>query len=258
MQTEILSSSLAELVARRVGENDWSEETFLASTQRSLEKGSFRLVIAVNGINDELKGILEYLNGVSGVHLEALELRQFKDANNNEILVPEMYGQSVHKDKGHTDLQNLQYEFWKGFADFSEEKGTSLAIPSPQYAGWVAIAVGRANTHITLTVRAAKRPMGCQLTVVGNPQSIEGFKQLHDQRTQIESELGFAIEWHAPTKKGGEGKIAIFRAADLDSRNAWPEYFAWLKERAEKFYMVFSPRVKALNLDAIADDSEIS
>ncbi|MFZ0900919.1 MAG: hypothetical protein WA239_19040 [Candidatus Sulfotelmatobacter sp.] len=42
-------------------------------------------------INEELKGIVEYLGTRGGVRLEALELQQFT-FENHEVLVPEMYG----------------------------------------------------------------------------------------------------------------------------------------------------------------------
>jgi len=83
--------SLTELVRQRIPDDDWSEENFHASVQQALEKGDFRLVIAVNGITESLKKILEYLNTRGSVRIEALELQQFTHGD-NEVLVPEIYG----------------------------------------------------------------------------------------------------------------------------------------------------------------------
>jgi hypothetical protein len=91
--------SLTELVRQRVDANTWSEESFHNAIKRALEKGEFRLVIAINGMTEELKGILEYLNARGGVRLEALELRQYTDGKNNEVLVPEMYGQLLRSNR---------------------------------------------------------------------------------------------------------------------------------------------------------------
>jgi hypothetical protein len=82
----------SEAVRNRVSAVDWSEEQFRVGIKNSLERGSFRLVIAVNGITEELKGILEYLRDRGGVSIEALELKQFTYGM-HEILVPQMYGQ---------------------------------------------------------------------------------------------------------------------------------------------------------------------
>jgi hypothetical protein len=79
---------------RQSATTDWSEDSFRSGVERALDRGSFRLVIAINGLTSELKRILEYVNGRGGVHLEALELRQFSDGS-SEVLVPEIYGLDI-------------------------------------------------------------------------------------------------------------------------------------------------------------------
>jgi|SRR3984893_8800610 len=86
------------VVRERISGIDWSEEQFRAGIRSSLNAGNFRLVIAVNGITQELKGILEYLRDRGGVSIEALELRQFAYGA-YEVLVPEMYGQASALDR---------------------------------------------------------------------------------------------------------------------------------------------------------------
>jgi hypothetical protein len=82
----------ARAIKERISTVEWSEEQFRYGIRTSLETGNFRLVIAVNGITQELKEILEYLRARGGVSIEALELRQFTYGT-YEVLVPEMYGQ---------------------------------------------------------------------------------------------------------------------------------------------------------------------
>jgi hypothetical protein len=85
--------SLIEMARQHVSEDEWSEEGFVAGIERGLELGDFRLVIAINGMNDELKGIIDYLKARGGVRLEALELQRFTDETSGvEALVPEVYG----------------------------------------------------------------------------------------------------------------------------------------------------------------------
>jgi hypothetical protein len=82
------------LVRERISAEDWSEAQFRTGIRNSLGRGIFRLVIAVNGITEELKGILEYLRDRGGVSIEALELKQFTFGA-HEILVPQMFGQAA-------------------------------------------------------------------------------------------------------------------------------------------------------------------
>ncbi len=39
------------------------------------------------------------------------------------------------------------------------------------------------------------------------------------------------------------------RPANLNDRDKWPEYIAWLTDKVGKFTKAFGPRVKKLNLD---------
>src|SRR5262249_49641265 len=63
--------------------------------------GSFRLVIAVDEITEELKLIVNYLNRQTdpNFHFLALELRRAEDEG-VEVLTPETYGEEIVDDKG--------------------------------------------------------------------------------------------------------------------------------------------------------------
>jgi hypothetical protein len=58
-----------------------------------------------------------------------------------------------------------------------------------------------------------------------------------------------------PTEEGKFGKIAQFRNVDLENHDVWPGLTLWLKERAEAFHRVFSPRVEALKLQIVVDSA---
>ena len=73
----------------------WSEEVFRDGISSSLEKGDFRLIIAVDSLSDELRRIIEFLNsrGEFAPRIYALELRQFATSQ-LQMLVPELFGPS--------------------------------------------------------------------------------------------------------------------------------------------------------------------
>jgi len=79
---------------------DWDEEAFREAVAANLAAGRFHLVIAVDEITDELKGIVRYLNAQTGsnVQIAALELRYSADGD-VEILVPAVYGQEAADQK---------------------------------------------------------------------------------------------------------------------------------------------------------------
>lgn len=70
-------------------------EDFKYNLAESLEKGDFRLIIAVDTLNDELKRIIEFLNsrGEDSPHIYALEMRQFESLELDvQMIVPEVFG----------------------------------------------------------------------------------------------------------------------------------------------------------------------
>ncbi|MEN6642141.1 MAG: hypothetical protein ABFE08_06810 [Armatimonadia bacterium] len=93
-----LGQSLAEAVAKAAPGPAWDEETFRQNVNSALLEGAFNLVIAVDGINEELARIIEYVNsrGRAGFALSALEMRLFS-TDQVEILVPHLYGVDVQQ-----------------------------------------------------------------------------------------------------------------------------------------------------------------
>ena len=152
---------------------------------------------------------------------------------------------SVERAAG-TAAPGLEGEFWTQFQQFCNDSGTFLRkgrVPSKAGYGY-RILTGIAVAKIKL--RVVKR-LKCQLRI-GGRQVYNYFQKLDPQKSQIESELGSGqgeIKWNH--KEGRFVKIDQYgKDTDLNSRNDWPEYFTWLKERAESFHRVLVPRLKAL------------
>lgn len=74
-----------------------SEEEFRSNVTSTLKKGDFRLIIAVDALNDELRRIIQFLNSRSewSPQIHALEMRQFETAE-FQVLVPELFGPPPH------------------------------------------------------------------------------------------------------------------------------------------------------------------
>ena len=71
----------------------WDADRFRTALARTLEDGAFRLVIAVDRITDELRGIVEYLNTRTDDSVEVLALEVDLVAHGGvEFLVPRVHG----------------------------------------------------------------------------------------------------------------------------------------------------------------------
>ena len=86
---------LAGAIQEKMGEmrEVWRQEDFRSALTSTLKKGDFRLIIAVDALNDELRRIIQFLNsrGEGSPQIHALEMRQFKTGE-LEMLVPELFG----------------------------------------------------------------------------------------------------------------------------------------------------------------------
>jgi hypothetical protein len=80
----------------QASDSDVDEGQLREALTSTLTEGSFRLIVAVDGINPELKLIIEYLNLHSSprVSIVALELSYASDED-VEVLVPSVYGQEM-------------------------------------------------------------------------------------------------------------------------------------------------------------------
>jgi hypothetical protein len=92
--------TLLEMAAESVGPDEFEPAPFEAAVADNLRKGAFSLLVVVDGINEELKGIVEYLNthSTKEVSVLALEMRRYhegdeEDEDRIEILLPVLYGE---------------------------------------------------------------------------------------------------------------------------------------------------------------------
>jgi hypothetical protein len=86
---------LAELVRESV-KGEWDEEEFRQGVRDSLQNGEFLLMVVVDGMNEQLRHIVRYVNecGKSAFSLHALEMKVFK-AEGVEIIVPQLHGEAA-------------------------------------------------------------------------------------------------------------------------------------------------------------------
>ncbi len=232
------------------------EEHFHAEMPDVLPQ-NHRLLIVASRLDSSAERIVNYLGERYGVEINVLLLKYARLTGEGEVLVRTiLLPESTRPPKGPrqmTRAQNLQLEFWTAFTEYCRQRGSLLKLHKPAAYLDYSMALGRAGISLALTFKVAKRSLGCEVNMIGG-QSKLAFELLEQQRLEIEKELG-ALQWDSPAEEGKFGKIAQFRNVDLEDHDVWPELIAWLKERAEAFYNVFSPRVKDLKLQAALESA---
>lgn len=141
--------------------------------------------------------------------------------------------------------KTMHLEFWNAFKESMTATETDLRLRTPRAAHWYSIAVGRSKFNIALTNNTQAHRLGCEIYIRGK-KAKAAFAMLQEQQQEIETSLG-KLEWQE-LPEGQDCRIIKYREADTKNRETWPELHTWLKDSAESFHDVFSPRIKTLKL----------
>src|SRR5205823_5044218 len=104
---------------------------------------------------------------------------------------------------------------------------------------------------ISLTINSRENELACKL-YMHDDDARQAFAELEAQRDSIEAALGHLIWDDVPARQ--RCQIVQRRDGDLTQREAWPDYFAWFKDRAEAFLRELGPRVRSLGIEVDEED----
>ena len=209
---------------------------------------------------DEHRKAFEWLNdhtseelGLYAVELVLWQIDQSKPAVQFNVLSQPSEivreGNRVKSAAPITEVKKLQLDFWTSFrAALLERKIVSSAqTPRPQY--WFDVSLGRSNIFLSNIASPTERRIGVRV-YISNKAADLALPQLEAERATIEKEIGEPLEWN-PNPDNRDKIIGLYRQADLNDPNKWPEYIAWLADRVAKFKKAFEPRVKKLDLSPV-------
>jgi hypothetical protein len=151
-----------------------------------------------------------------------------------------------------SEARQVQGEFWTGFRELLLAKKivVSAQAARPQY--WFNVSLGRSFIHLSNIASVADGRIGIRV-YISNRVASEALPQLEAQKSGIESEIGSLLKWN-PNPSAIDKVILLDRAADLNDRSKWPEYFEWLCEQVSRFKRAFEPRIKQLKYPQFEGD----
>lgn len=146
-----------------------------------------------------------------------------------------------------TSTKSLQLAYWSALGTVLMGRGGPLARErKPQPQSWMSYSIGRGGFGINASMARPKRQVRAEL-YMSNPHAKAFFHLLHAQKSEIESALGYSLDWEE-LPEGRDTRISTaLNDIDPEDRSDWPRQHAWLAERLEEFYRVFVHRVKALD-----------
>lgn len=155
-----------------------------------------------------------------------------------------------------TSIKALQLDYWSALGTVLMAKGGPLARErKPQPQSWMSYSVGRGGFGINAAMVRPKRLVRAEL-YISNSDSKAFFHLLREQASEIEAEIGYALDWEE-LPAGRDTRISVpLTGIDPENQKDWPRQHDWLTARLNEFHRVFVNRVKALNKDDWSPDEE--
>ncbi|WP_166306923.1 DUF4268 domain-containing protein [Bradyrhizobium sp. 2S1] len=144
-----------------------------------------------------------------------------------------------------SERRQLQLRYWTAFnAKLETIGGPVSGRRKAQPRAWMGYPISRSSMSLNGVIVVGRRRLRAELYLRG-PQAKRFFALLFEQKTDIERELGFGLDWQE-LPEGQDSRIAFSIDADPANESDWPRQHDWLATRLNEFHRVFSPRVRDL------------
>ena len=134
----------------------------------------------------------------------------------------------------------LQYDYWTKVKEEIDNNYPMFNSRKPIGQHWYDIAIGSSLANISLHIIARRNEIKVVLWI---SDSKELFDYLYNIKDEIESQLGYELEWIS-SENNKSSSIVIVKNTDVHDDSKWDENIKWHLTKASEFYEVFSDRVK--------------
>lgn len=266
----------ADILCKEVGTGDWVLiENQLERTDHchlgqlmtyAAGLKAVTIVWVASRFTDEHRAALDWLNEITsgdfkffGLEVEVWRIGESEAAPKfNIVCAPNNWSQDVSERKREiengdlTGAKSLQLAFWHSFREYALKHATAIVPTKALPQTWMDLAIGRTGFRIALVASTwdsgASDFCGNELRaefVCYNDAEKHIFAKLISEKATLEAEFGGDLLWaESPGKK--QSKIYVRRSVNLEDRESWPDYVAWLCSNADRLYKLFSGRVKML------------
>ena len=139
-----------------------------------------------------------------------------------------------------TSTKMLQYDYWTKVKEEIDKNYDKFNSRKPQAQSWYNLAIGSSLAHISMDVNTRTAEIKAQIWIPGSKPL---FDYLYESKDEIESELGFEMNWERLNGKKAS-YISIIKDMDILDEANWDESVKWHLNTASILYDVFSDRIK--------------
>ena len=213
--------------------------------------------------NDEHREALDWLNKITDDTFQffGLEVELWKIGNSpaapkfNVVSKPNDWSRSVRKaatqiaTEALTETKVIQLEYWTGFSEYLISRSSIVKPQKPYPQHWANYKIGKVGFVLGALLNSRENSIGIELYMNDNYAKAY-FGLLSEQKESIHEQLGFTLHWMELPERKASRLLINLKDKDPFDKKAWPEYYAWMKEKLEKTDKVFRPRIRELDADA--------
>ncbi|HEX8482471.1 MAG TPA: DUF4268 domain-containing protein [Allosphingosinicella sp.] len=207
---------------------------------------------------EEHRAALDWLNDITsdayqffGLQIELWKIGASEPAPLFNVLAePNDWSREVKQlaENSVSDLKAQQQRFWQGVRARLLEKKSKVRPQKAHPQHWADYALGRSGTWLSATVNTGKAYVSVEFNFRGPPDKA-WFMELEAKREQIEALVGPGLVWKRLDGKKSSRVGVYLEGQDPTNEQQWPTQQAWVIEKLELFYRVFSPIAKEFSGD---------
>lgn len=144
-----------------------------------------------------------------------------------------------------TPTKQLQQKFWMALVEHLVAKAPQIRPQKPRAQHWLNNSIGRAGFGLNPIANTRDERLGIELWIT-SPESKQHYANLFSQKQEIESKLGFELDWQELPDAKAVRIASWYPNASLEDEQRWHEYIDWFTQRLVKLDSILRPIVKAL------------
>jgi hypothetical protein len=141
--------------------------------------------------------------------------------------------------------KQLQFRFWTALVERLNSEAPQIRPNKPGPYHWLNTAIGRSGFGLNIRANTRDGRLGVELYLSGN-EAKQHFANLLPQKDEIESVLGFPLDWQELPAKTASRIVSWYSDAFLEDEGRWADYQDWLIKRLVAMERVLRPRVRTL------------
>ena len=142
-------------------------------------------------------------------------------------------------------IKELQMRFWLALIEQLKAAAPGMRPQKPRPQHWLNLSVGKAGFNLAVTANTRNERIGVELYFYGS-DSKKNFANLELNKNEIETDLGFELDWQELPDAKACRVASWYPDASLVDESRWVEYLGWVQHRLVILDRVLRPVLKAL------------